>query len=120
MADLKIKRALPGLALRDNKDNIPFYRGRIIYASERIQWVEMEHAEHKLVFLVGETYLYWCPRCNCNVWEQEVTMRGRRTCPFCEGRILALSPGDTVRLHYRYMPDGKWATWWAERWNFDL
>lgn len=113
--NLRVQRSLPGLALRDSKQNIPFYRGRIVYASERIQWVTMEHPEHKLIFLVGDTYLYWCPRCRTDVWEQEVTRRGRRTCPFCETRVLALSPGDWVRCHYRYHPLAKDGNWWAQR-----
>jgi DNA-directed RNA polymerase subunit RPC12/RpoP len=115
MPELQIRRKLPGVALRDSKENIPFYRGQVCYASERIQWVMTNHPEHKLVFLVGRTYLYWCPRCRTDVWQEEVTMRGVRNCPFCQGHILALSPGDLVRVHYRYSPDAAWAEWWAQR-----
>lgn len=123
-----IKRILPGRAMRDNNDKIPFYKGRVIYASERIQWIQTNHPEHKLVYLIADTYLYWCDRCKISVWEQEVMTHGVRRCPFCLGRILALSPGDTVRLHYRYnakpkneaglTPADVWGAWWAERWEW--
>lgn len=118
MADVgPITRKLPGLAMKDNAGNIPFYRGQLVYASERIQWVRTNHPEHKLVFLIADTYTYWCEACRITIWEQEIMARGVRRCPFCLGRILALSPGDWVRLHYRYAPDGRWASWWAERWG---
>lgn len=111
---MNITRHLPGLALRDQKGNVPFYRGQVTYASERIQWVTTNHPEHKLVYLIGETYLYLCPKCRISVWEAEVTMRGRRTCAFCETRVLAASPGDWLKLHYRYHPQAEYGQWWAE------
>jgi DNA-directed RNA polymerase subunit RPC12/RpoP len=113
-----ITRKLPGVAMIDNAGNIPFYRGQVIYASERIQWIEtnIPDERNKLVFMVGDTYLYWCVACEITVWQQEINAHFVRRCPFCLGRILALSPGDWVRLHYRYMPDGRWANWWGEMW----
>lgn len=106
---------LPGLPIKDSKGNIAYYRGRIIFASERIQWVKSDHPEHKLVFLIGRTYTYWCPKCPRTVWQEQVTQRGRRTCPFCETKVLALSPGDWVRLHYRYHQFAESGDWWAAR-----
>jgi hypothetical protein len=112
---MSITRKLPGESQRDNQGKIPFYKARVIYSSERVQWLETNHPEHKLVFLIGRTYLYWCPNCQTDVWQEEVNNRGVRNCPFCLGRILALSPGDRVRIHYRFGRDLAWAEWWGQR-----
>lgn len=117
---LRIERKLPGLPMLDNQGKVPFYFGRITSASERVQWVRSTHPEHKLIFLIGDTYCYWCPVCRHTVWQAEATIRGRMTCPACEGRILALSEGDQVRLHFRYAPNAAWSAWWAEGWNVEV
>lgn len=122
----QIRRRLPGKAVLDSKGNVDFRRGRIIYSSPRIQYVEADHPIHKLVFLVGSTYMYWCPACTCTVWEQElhifrdaggVLPPGH--CPFCCGPLRRVQPGDKVRLHYRYDHRAlSHGDWWAERWNW--
>lgn len=113
--NLKITRHLPGLAQRDKNGKIPFYRARIINQSPRVQWAETNHPEHKLVFFIGETYMYWCPKCQDTIYQEEVSRRGRFTCPLCEVRVLALSPGDWVRMHYRFHPTNEWGRWYGQR-----
>lgn len=116
MTNLKITRHLPGLPVRDNKNNIPYYRARIINQSDRIQWAETNHPEHKLVFFLGDTFMYWCPKCRHTVYQQEISRRGQFTCPLCLTRVLALSPGDWVKIHFRFHPTEQWAAcWWGER-----
>lgn len=112
---LKIGRNLPGLPVKDSKGNVPFYSARIINQSDRIQWATTNHPEHKMIFFVGDTFMWWCPRCRTTIWEQECQMRFIRDCTFCHGRLLALSPGDWVRVHYRHHPEQGWAMWWGWR-----
>jgi hypothetical protein len=45
------------------------------------------------------------------------SVRNQR-CPFCEGLISPLQPGDRVRCHYRFSEKGEWGSWWAERWEW--
>jgi hypothetical protein len=114
---LKVERRLPGLPVKDNKGNVPYYTATILNQSDRIQWGETNHPDpgNRLVFFAGDTFMWWCPRCRITVWEQECQMRFSKSCPFCRGHILALSPGDRVRIHYRYDPQGRWANWWGWR-----
>jgi hypothetical protein len=115
-----VKRRLPGVAARNLTDEkILFLKGRIIYASHRIQWCETESKFHRLVALLGATFIYFCKNCQCTVFEQEVTLRGSRDCPFCGGPIDYCRPGDKVRLHYRYDPKALTeGNWWGERWDW--
>jgi hypothetical protein len=113
------RRKLPGLALRDGKGNIPFENGRVIYSSERIQYVEVPHKEFP-VFLVADTYLYWCPKFQVPIYGQELMKpgfgmlsRGTR-CPFCKEELKPAKVGDKVRIHFRHAKDASWAQWWAE------
>lgn len=117
---LKIKRTLPGHALRDGKKNIVYHRGHVIYSSVRVQYVETDSKPHPLVYLIGDTYAYYCknPSCGAMVYEQEVMKMGARKCPFCSAPIEQLQRGQKVRLHFRFASDGSWANWWAERWDW--
>lgn len=119
---MNIKRILPGVALRvERTGEIPFYKGVLTYASERIQYVVLEHPEHKLVFLIGETYAFYCEPCKKTLWQQELQAHMRQGwyhCPFCQQRVRALKPGEKVRVHYRYSKDGSSGMWWAELWEF--
>jgi len=113
-----LRRKLPGVALKTNAGEVEFYNGRIIYASERVQWVQMKHPLHKLVYLMGETFLYWCERCKCDVWEQEFIINHFRGCPFCRGPVKIMGEGEKVRLHFRFAPDTSWSQWWAQRYEW--
>jgi hypothetical protein len=115
----QIRRKLPGKATLNPRGEITFMRGYVTYASPRVQWVETDSKEYRLVALIGETYIYWCPRCSCTVWEQELMMLGARTCPFCAGTLQNVLRGDKIRLHYRYDPKAlSWGNWWGERWEW--
>jgi len=116
-SSLKVKRVLPGLAVKDRAGNIPYYRARIINQSDRIQWAQTNHPEHKLVYFAGDTFMWWCPRCRHTVWEQECQMRFIRNCPMCQGKVLALSPGDWLQIHFRHAVNLSWANWWG--WRID-
>jgi hypothetical protein len=78
--------------------------------------------DHGYLRLIGETYIYWCPKCQTNVWEVE-RLRSRGACPHCSQGLWALQAGDRVRLHYR-ISVGKNAegqivsgggAWWGEK-----
>lgn len=111
-------RRLPGRAQRNRLDQIEFRKGYVIFASPRVQYVETDAKAHRLVYLIGDTFIYWCFKCQCTVWEKEVTQQGGRHCPFCRGPIFIISEGEKVRLHYRYAHDSTWASWWAEKWDW--
>lgn len=136
-----VRRALPGLAWRKAINDSPvFLKGRVIHSGWGLtgpvtQTIETESKLIPLVKLIGDTYAYWCKRCGTTIWEQEIIMRSKagpdadghytrsgkiteQKCPYCYGLIQPLQPGDKVRCHYRFSPEGKWASWWAERWEW--
>lgn len=105
--------------MRDGKGNIPFENGTVIKADERFQWIEVPHREFP-VFLVADTYLYWCKNCRVPVYGQELMklgfgMRSHGTrCPFCKEELIPAKRGDKVKIHFRHAQDASWAQWWAE------
>lgn len=116
MADFT--RKLPGVALRDGKGNIDFKTGVVIKADERFQWIEVPHREFP-VFLVADTYLYKCLKCNVPVYGQELMKSGGMfakfsLCPFCKAELIPARRGDKVKIHFRHAQDSSWAQWWAE------
>lgn len=116
MADFR--RKLPGIALRDGKGNIPFENGHVIKASERMQWIEVPHRQFP-IFLVADTYLYFCKACNGPVYGQELMKGGMMwahgsLCPFCKNELTPAKRGDKVKVHFRHAEDASWAQWWAE------
>lgn len=106
------------------------------------QTVETDSKTFPVIKLIDATFAYWCEKCRATVFEEEVQTLGRinaklieeegrmapprsfkaasQVCPFCgsRGPILfrPLLHGDRVRCHYRVAHDGRWGTWWAERW----
>ena len=126
-----ITRSLPGLSWKNHEGRVVFLKGRVISASwaklgSGSQWVETDSKIHPLLCLIGDTYTYFCAHCQVTLWEQELMKmqpvrpagKDQQTCVFCTGPIKPLQPGDKVRLHYRFMPDASWASWWAERWEW--
>jgi DNA-directed RNA polymerase subunit RPC12/RpoP len=111
------KRTLPGEAQRNSFGKIEFRKGIIIHASPRMQYVEMDDVRWPLVYLVGETFIYWCIRCEITVWETEATAN-RGYCPHCQAGLFIVGVGERVRLHYRYAPDKSWASWFAEKYDW--
>lgn len=127
-----IVRKLPGLCWKkDNSTNdVIFLKGRILHAGwgqtgSVTQTVETDSKLVPLVKLIGESYAYWCGTCQATIWEQELIMHcplrsgaiEKQRCPYCKGPISPLQPGDRVRVHYRFSPEGKWGGWWAEKWD---
>jgi hypothetical protein len=117
MPTMKPARTLPGVAQRNSLGKIEFRKGTVIYASPRIQHVEMDDKRWPLVQLIGETFIYWCFRCATTVWEKEA-MALNGFCPFCGGSLYIVGPDDKVRLHYRHAEDASWASWWAEKYDW--
>lgn len=99
------------------------------------------------VCLLGDNYPYVCDRCRATVYHQEIEAmrahdiarienmpraereewerKNRRIltprqpqCPFCCGPIRFLQTGETLELHYRFMPDGSSGAWWGRRRDF--
>ncbi len=122
-----ISRQLPGIPLKDSQGKIDYRRGIVAQASERMVFVDLEHPDpaNKRVFLMGESYIYWCPRCDRTVYEHDVTAFGSvvqggprgttniRICPFCakwgpDGRPTGGTPlsfvkvGQRLKMHYRF------------------
>lgn len=107
MSKLEITRHLPGRAThRDFMDRVKFIYGKVDYVSKNIIRVltdAKQIGELGVVILIGETYVYWCPDCQVNIWEDEKT-KDRGACPFCLGartRLELLKPGDRMKLHFR-------------------
>lgn len=108
------------------------------------QTVETDSKIVPVIKLIDATFAYWCENCRCTVFEEEVQTLGRinaklaedegrvlpprsfqaagQVCPFCGLRgpriFRPLAHGDRVRCHYRFAKDGKWGTWWAERYDW--
>lgn len=118
---------------QENKDVI-FHRGVVKHTSwgqtgSLTQIIETETKSigtNGFIKLIGETYAYWCAKCHATVWEQELNMLQpmrsgdvtKQRCPFCESPMNPLQPGDKVRVHYRFHPEGRWGAFWAERWDW--
>ena len=113
-----IRRKLPGHAWRDTNDEVVFLKGVVNYSSSRVQWIETESKIHPLVYLIADSYAYYCEHCHSMMFEQEVMQMGVRICIFCRGSIRPLVRGEKVRVHYRFGRDGKWGGWWAEKWEW--
>lgn len=120
-----LRRHLPGTAGRNGKNEIIFLKGYVIYASSRVQWVETESKIHRIVSLIGETFLYVCDRCVCSVLQCELIPPEnpfeQPGCPFCQSKVPVLHQvrvGDKVRVHFRYAKDHSSAAWWGERWEW--
>jgi hypothetical protein len=114
---MQTKRSLPGVAQRNWLGKVEFRKGVVIYASPRIQYVEADDRRNKLIYLVGETFIYWCFRCEVTVWEKEA-MASAGYCPFCKSNLYIVSEGEKVRLHYRHAADASWSSWWAEKYDW--
>jgi DNA-directed RNA polymerase subunit RPC12/RpoP len=123
---INLRRHLPGKATqRDVMGRVKFIKGRVDFVGRNIIRVltdSKQIGELGVVILIGETYVYWCPRCHTNVWEMEKT-RSRGACPFCSGQIAYLEAGDRMKLHFRAgiikdsdgnMIEGG-ASWWGEK-----
>jgi hypothetical protein len=124
-----LTRHLPGRAtMRDEFGNVKFIKGRVIFVSQNSIAIQTESrligqaSDYGVIRLIGETYIYWCPRCKTNVWESE-RIKSRGACPHCMQGLWALQEGDLVRLHYRVqvhkdaagqMVSGGGA-WWGEK-----
>ncbi|MFZ1005570.1 MAG: hypothetical protein WAN65_01955 [Candidatus Sulfotelmatobacter sp.] len=123
---------LPGFSWKKkaNENEVLFLKGRIRSSGwgqlgSGVQVIETDSKLQPIVKLVGDTYAYFCPNCQRTVWEQELIQRGGhrsasitgQVC-LCGARISPLQPGDKVRVHYRFHPEGKWGAWWAERWEW--
>ena len=115
-----LRRRLPGIATRKPDGSVMFLAGRIIYASERVQWVQTESRldNARLVFLIGDSYLYFCERCRCSVYQPEIKyLTARPCCPFCLNVVQFCKAGTRVRVHFRSATDRSWANWWGEVWE---
>lgn len=118
-----ITRHLPGKAThRDIMGRVKFIKGTVIYVSQWSIAVQTDSKAIGMQRLIGETYIYWCSRCQTSVWEVE-RVRSKGACPFCAGQLSALQPGDKLKLHFRVgiekdtngqMISGGTA-WWGEK-----
>jgi hypothetical protein len=132
-----VKRKLPGYAILRPNSNEPWFHKGVV---EHTSWGQTGSLSQKVaieskllgtngyITLIGETYAYFCESCKVTVWEQEMNaltpMRSgsvtAQRCPFCEGPISPLQPGDKVRVHYRFGTDKetgalRWGSFWAEK-----
>ena len=131
MPDIAIERVLPGTATqRDNEGKVRFVRGTVQSVTQYSILIQTDSKElgqaRDLGFirLIGETYIYWCPRCQMSVWEVE-RLRSRGACPKCRLGLCALQAGDRVRLHFRSSfkqhgdgsvdEQGTWGAWYGEK-----
>jgi len=119
-----IERHLPGAPSCSSDGKVDYRPGTVGSATERMQFIDMKHPEHKRVILLGSTYVYWCSSCQRTVYEHDVTAFGSvvqggfrgttniRVCPFCatwgptghpiDGTQLSwVKVGTKLRLHYR-------------------
>jgi hypothetical protein len=154
------KRVLPGLAWRDRNDNVQFVNGWVHFMNwgatgplsqtieTKSELVGMLPGDNRrTIKLVGNTFAYWCEKCQCTVYEEEIQTLGRinarlieeaggwplirsqkvigQVCPFCgstgappQSIFRPLQHGDRVRCHYRFAKNGSWGTWWAERFEW--
>ena len=118
-----ITRHLPGKAThRDIMGRVKFIKGRVISVTRNTVVIQTDSKMVGQVILIGETYIYWCPRCQTSVWEVE-RVRNRGACPFCAGQLSAIQAGDKMKLHYRVGVEkdqdgqmvGGGAAWWGEK-----
>jgi hypothetical protein len=124
-----LTRHLPGKATQLDPWGKPiFVFGRVEQVSRN--WIQIktnskeigQAADYGHVLLIGETYIYWCPRCKTSVWEME-RQKSRGACPHCMQGLWALQLGDRVRLHYRVgvergtggMIVSGGGAWWGEK-----
>jgi hypothetical protein len=133
-----ITRKLPGHTYR-LKNEIVFVRGKVLHSGwgklgSSTQLIQTDSKLVNLVQLVGHNYIYWCDFCKITLFEQEYlitqSMRSasieKQRCIFCEGPVLPVEPGTTVRLHYRFaarmagegVSAAGWGGWWAEVWEW--
>ena len=112
------KRTLPGVAQRNSLEKIEFRAGTILHASPRMQYVESKDKRWPLVYLIGETFIYWCFKCSATIWEKEA-QEHRGFCPFCASNLFIVGVGEKVRLHFRHAPDKSWASWYAEKYDWE-
>jgi len=125
----RMKRVLPGIPWKNQYDKITYIKGVIEYASSNVLFVVTDSKLVGNVNLIGDNYIYSCPKCQSTVYEQEVQMMRQHDidtghlprparCPFCSQPIERVKTGTKLRLHYRFATDGMSGGWWAERWNW--
>lgn len=143
----QLRRVLPGFVWRLRSDEIAYVYGWVHYSQWGMtgpvsQTIETKSQFQPVIKLIGDTFAYWCPGNHpmigegpTTIYEQELILRGQspeaaaghyvrsakvteQVCPYCNGRIRPLQHGDKVRCHFRFDAEGKWAAWWAERWEW--
>jgi hypothetical protein len=123
----------PGFAIRNDKNEIDFRKGRVIGVSDLAITVEMDHPLYKIVKLMGESYAHYCQNCARTI-PGNVTYRRsagsvmhngqeipiRFFCPWCgpESILRMLLVGDWLKLHYRAENDRSSGSWFAEVWEY--
>ena len=129
MSEVAIERHLPGLPSQRNAEGkVVFVWGRVEQVTEYSILIKTDSkfigqaSDQGYVRLIGETYIFWCPRCEMSVWEVE-RIRSCGACPKCKQGLWALQLGDKVRLHHRtgmnkpgYPDQGMWGAWYGEKW----
>ena len=127
----------PGAATRlsagTKAGQIDFRRGVVTNVTDLSIFVEMDHPLYKGVKLMGDSYAHYCENCKRTI-PGNVTYRRsagsimhkgfeipiRYFCPHCgpDHPLRNLKTGDRLRLHYRFDPEGQWAGWYGEVWEW--
>ena len=117
----------PGAAVRISSGTragqIDFRKGRITRVSEMCIDIETDMPHIKLVKLMGDAYIHYCPNCKASTPGNVTYKRNpdwRLFCPYCGPGfpLQMVKQGDFVRLHYRFIESGQWANWYGEIWEF--
>jgi hypothetical protein len=103
---------------------ISFRFGHVIQVSERMITVQTETTvnDDRLLSLKGDSYIYFCHRCNSTVSQFQLDQwapqcaPGIEPCPYCgvHKSLRFLKLGEKVKFHFRFDPAGRWAQWYGE------